>query len=287
MLANIQAYAAGGGRHPLFWPLLISFTGHLLLFGSILYPLNLDSKRSFMPSIIDVHMVDLKDAVPAPAGKSTADKAPVAEKPQPAKAKVSAAQKKAAAKAEVSIAKPRKKAKVALKYKTFKSKEVLKKALQRLEKKVDTAPPKPLQDTIKHLRDKVDKEGRPEGATESATKGTAVGKTGGFAHGSRQEIETIDIYRAEVAYQINANWAFSEQLAGTSRKLVASVVFKIMPNGMIEDEDTFFTDRSGNQYLDDSAIKAIKKSSPVKAHPEGLTRPYVEMGINFTPEGVQ
>ncbi|MBW2592274.1 MAG: TonB C-terminal domain-containing protein, partial [Deltaproteobacteria bacterium] len=63
-----------------------------------------------------------------------------------------------------------------------------------------------------------------------------------------------------------------------------SLVFKIMPDGEIR--DIFFTDRSGNNYLDESAYNAIQKSNPVKGHPEGTRRSSVEMGLEFTPEGI-
>ena len=42
-----------------------------------------------------------------------------------------------------------------------------------------------------------------------------------------------------------------------------------------------------NPYLDDSAYKAIVKSSPVKPHPPKLNRTYIEMGLRFTPEGLR
>jgi colicin import membrane protein len=58
-----------------------------------------------------------------------------------------------------------------------------------------------------------------------------------------------------------------------------------MPNGEIK--DIFFTDRSGNSYLDESAYKAIVKSNPVDPHPEGISKPYVNVGLRFTPEGVR
>jgi colicin import membrane protein len=66
---------------------------------------------------------------------------------------------------------------------------------------------------------------------------------------------------------------------------MASIAFKVMPDGEVT--DIFFTDRSGNAYLDDSAYKAIVKTSPVKPHPKGLLQPYIEMGLRFTPEGVR
>jgi TonB family protein len=95
----------------------------------------------------------------------------------------------------------------------------------------------------------------------------------------------IQIYKLEIAYQIQKNWAFSEQLAGMRNDLKALLVFKVMPDGEIR--DVFFTDRSGNRYLDESAHKAIIKSNPILPHPKGVIRPYVTVGIRFTPEGAK
>jgi colicin import membrane protein len=101
----------------------------------------------------------------------------------------------------------------------------------------------------------------------------------------RKEAELIDLYRVEIAFQIQKNWAFNEQLAGGDHSLAAAIVFKVMPDGEIR--DLFFTDRSGNPHLDESAYKAIMKSNPVDTHPQGLNKPYVVMAIRFTPQGIR
>jgi colicin import membrane protein len=188
------------------------------------------------------------------------------------------------AKPEVSVAPKRKKTKTALKYKTFKSEEVKKKALERLKQQVETATPKPLQDRFKELREKVAKEGKPSPPGKTADADAKPGKSGVFTQGSRKEMEAIDLYRLEVAYAVNKNWAFADQLGGGKNQVV-SLVFKVLPDGSIE--DIFFTDRSGNSYLDDSAYKAIVKSSPVKAFPAGLRQKFIEVGLRFGPEGVR
>ena len=284
-----MVHAAGENRHPLFWPYLFSFVGHLLLFAFILYTPRPDSDESLFPSIIDVQIVDVQTSAPSVQKSKAPKEAPssaIAEE-APVEAKTpSKPPVKSTAEAEVSVAPPQPKSKTALKYKTMKSQKVLKSTLKRLEEKVQTAPPKPLEDTIKRLREKVEKEGRPE-KNEAAGNGEAVsvGQKKGFKGGGKQEGELIDMYRLEIAYAIQKNWAYSEQLAGNSGDLVASIVMKVMPDGQIE--DIFFTDRSGNPYLDESAYKAIVKTSPVKPHPDTLNRPYIEMGLRFTPKGVQ
>ncbi len=246
-----------------------------------------ESEPSYLPSIVDVQMVDLSDLGTSPAKKEVApeEKAPPVEEKKSEAAEAPVLERESKVKPEVSVAKPRKKTKKALKYKTFKSKKVVKNALKRVEKKLDAQPPKPLEDTIKKLREKVAKEGRPGPASGTTVKSGKTGTSGVFGRGTRKEIELIDLYRLEIAYSINKNWAYAEQLSGSGKKLMASIAFKVMPDGSIV--DIFFTDRSGNQYLDDSAFKAIKKSSPVKPHPDKLSRPYVEMGLRFTPEGVR
>ena len=280
------AYPAGGERHPAFWPFVVSFTGHLFFFLLLVYfsfaKQHSDTAMSF-PSVIDVQMVEMPDGAQSATKKasSESEKSPVLEKAEP----IPHSSPKGAQKAEVSIAPKQPNAKTALKYKTFKTKNVLENTLEKLEKKVEAAPPKPLEDTIKRLRDKVDKEGKPDSTQSSLADGNTKGTKDGYAAGSKKEGELIDIYRTEVAFTINKHWAFSEQLAGGEKNLVASVVFKVMPDGSIE--GVFFTERSGNAYLDDSALKAIVKSSPVRPLPEKLNVPYVEMGVRFTPKGVQ
>ena len=227
-----------------------------------------------------MHAVEPRDPVPA---KET----PVEKKaPEESEAPVSVSPEQPEKTPEVSVAPVPKATKSAMKYKTFKSEKILKNALQRVENKVDSQPPKPLEDTIKRLRDKVAKEGK-SGATGADVPDT--GKTGtgiGFGgHGGQKEIELIDLYRLEIAYAVQKNWAFADQLAGGGNQMVASIVFKVMPDGKIV--DIFFTDHSGNAYLDDSAYKAIVKTSPVKPFPNGLNRAYIEMGLRFTPEGVR
>lgn len=284
-----MVHAAGEQRHPLFWPYLFSFVGHLLLFAFILYTPTPDKDESLFPSIIDVQIVDVETSAPSieKGQKPKKEQSSVIEKEAPVEAKEPVEKPtKSAAEAEVSVAPPKPKNKTALKYKTMKSQKVLKSTLQRLEKRVQTVPPKPLEDTIKRLREKVEKEGRPETAEETGGgEAVSVGQKNGFKGGGKQEGELIDMYRLEIAYAIQKNWAYSEQLAGNKGDLVASIVMKVMPDGRIE--DIFFTDRSGNPYLDESAHKAIVKTSPVKPHPSGLNRPYIEMGLRFTPKGVQ
>ncbi|MCK4619493.1 MAG: TonB C-terminal domain-containing protein, partial [Desulfobacterales bacterium] len=95
-------------------------------------------------------------------------------------------------------------------------------------------------------------------------------------------LKPIDIYRPQVDYYIKKNWVFSEQLAGEHIDLEVKIVIKIMANGHIT--DIWFEKRSGNSYLDESAYKAIKKSSPLPPLPKG--HDFYHFLLGFTPKGV-
>ena len=266
---------------------MISLGIHMLVLGGMIFNPQWRPKRDFMPSVIDVRMVDLTERAASAASKapSTRKAAPPATPPKPAETKAVAPQPASTAKPEISTAPRRKTTKTALKYKTFKTEAMKRKALEQLKQKMETGTPRPLQDRFKELREKVAKEGKPTQEEAVAEKGPRIGTGTGVAQGSQKEIELIDLYRLEIAYSINKNWAYVEQLSGRSDKQMAVLAFKVLPDGKIT--DIFFTDRSGDPNLDDSAYKAIIKSSPVKPHPAELKRDYIEMGLRFTPEGVQ
>lgn len=289
MTSRSQSYAVGGHSQPLFGSIGISLAAHFLLVGLVLFTPVWDSEPEFLPSVIDVQMVDLSDLNASPVQKEAAakEKASVVKEKE-AEVEVApepASQAETEKKPEISVAPKKKTSKSALKYKTFKSKKVIKNALKRVEKKVDSLPPKPLEDTLKKIREKVAKEGRPGPTGDSPKTSDQVSKKGVYGRGSQKEIELIDLYRLEIAYAINKNWAYAGQLSGGGNNEMASITFKVMPDGTIT--DVSFTDRSGNQNLDDSGYRAIVKSSPVKPHPDKLSVPYVHMGLRFTPQGVQ
>jgi colicin import membrane protein len=280
-------YSVIDGNRAYAVPFGLSIMGHLLLIAVVVYSPTWERTPAFVPSVIDVQMVDLSDiaAAPAPQKEAPAEPAPVFEPKPPEEAAAPAEASTSDAKPEISIAPKRKSTKKAMKYKTFKKKKVISNAIKRVEKKVDTLPPKPLEDTIKRIREKVAKEGKPSTpAADTTSTAEGDGKSGFYSAGSKKEIEVIDLYHLEIGYAVQKNWAYAEQLGSSGKQLVAGIVFKVMPDGAIT--DIFFTDRSGNPYLDDSAYKAIVKSSPVKPHPEGLRRPYIEMGLRFGPKGV-
>ena len=125
-------------------------------------------------------------------------------------------------------------------------------------------------------------------ATPSPTPGeTTAGLSGaGGPQLSAGEIaDGIRIYQAEISYQVQKNWAFSEQLAGSDKNLEVLIGIRIAPDGRIT--DSWFDQRSGNRHLDESAHRAIMKANPLPPLPTGLFDGEYTVGLRFGPEGIK
>lgn len=77
---------------------------------------------------------------------------------------------------------------------------------------------------------------------------------------------------------IRSAWVLPEGVA-TEGKLLTVVGIKISPNGDVE--QFWIEKKSGNEYYDQSALRAIRKSTPLPALPEELGKEPLEVGINF------
>ena len=304
MKKNIHshAYPLGMGtdsRTMLFY-FGISLFIHLSFIGSMVLLPESAPRRRFSPGSINVSLVSLPGppaSAPAPAAKPAAKtvvtpkpevkktaKAPVIEDPPPKPLAVTPQPSKT-----VSLASEKSKWKVkkSLKKKTLDRRKMIDQAVSGVQKKVEKSKTDSVNQAIAALKKKVAQtEANPaqtdqtaRAATGTAGAGTATGS------GGKRALDLIDIYKIEVAFQVERHWAFSEQLAGDGRALQASLVFRVLPSGEVT--DIRFTERSGNSYLDESAHKAIVKASPVSPHPEGVRALYVTVALRFTPQGIR
>ncbi|MFC1826113.1 energy transducer TonB [Thermodesulfobacteriota bacterium] len=251
--------------------LALSSVCHVILFGMFIFVPSFEFTRKSTLSVINVSMVTL------PARETAPELQLPTEKPTPPKVQASSITPKT-----VSVA-PENKIKKSLKKETFRPSKMLKHTITRMEKEIEASRPDQVNQALDRIKDRVEKTGEFNHPNKKAVKGPAA--VGGSEADSKRMLELIDIYRVEVAYQIQKNWAFSEQLAGGRTDLVAELAFTIMPNGEIR--DIWFDKRSGNNYLDESAKKAILKSNPVRPHPPGIVKPLVTVGLRFTPKGVK
>jgi len=270
---------SGQDTRKVFGMFLVSALCHLVFFAVMTFmPTSFMSSHRFLaPRAISVDLVSLPAGEPPPV-------APVAE-PQPAPAVKPEAPTPEAVPIPtpkpdpVPVApkpKPQKVVK-SLKKKTLKKDRAQKPVVQK------PAPPaaKPSQSqvskAIESMRSKV--------ATQEKTRATtgAGTTTGGGGGGGAAILSRIDNYKIEAALAVSQNWAYSQQLSGANDQLVTEITFRILPNGEITDIKTVTP--SGNRYLDESAVRAIQKTSPVAPHPEGINRPYIEVGLRATPAG--
>ena len=274
----------GIGNAPLtlFLPFAVSLVCHAIFFAILIYfPIHTPYNKKFLQSVINVSMVTLpaQGSASGPAGQIGL-KSKI-QSTQTKKAQVSKIPSKT-----VSVApKKGREIKESLKKKTFKPSKVVKSAITRIEKQVEDSRPDPVIEAINRLKTKVgSSEARDIGAKGEGLTGQGGNIPGGALTTGYLALKPINIYRVEIAYQIQKNWAFSESLAGGRTDLVVELAFSVMPSGEIK--DIWFDTRSGNRYLDESAYKAVMKSNPVSPHPPGLSEKVVDVGLRFGPKGL-
>lgn len=273
-------YGRGNENRLIMIAFTVSLICHCIIFSLLIYAQTHKPKRKPAPIIMNVSLVSL----PKNSGPSKPVAKPSASKQKKVSKKRVTVKVKPAAKPSVAPKKVKKK--VSLKKKTYKSEEVKKSTLKKLEKKIESSTSDRIAKAIDKIKSKVDKEKDRAPSNENVVKVPESKSPVGDGEVSGGKLaEIIDIYRVEVAYQVQQNWAFPEQLADGRSDLQTLLVFKVMPNGEIR--DLFFTDRSGNSHFDESAFRAVMKSDPVDSHPRSVSEPYVQMGLRFTPEGIQ
>ena len=289
----------------------ISLLLHVIFIGSIIFMPAPAARPRLGQGAINVNLVSMPGppaAVPAakapavPATKPTAPpvaipekkakqtpKAAIVEPPPPKPVPVAPTPPKTVSLApKVTKPKPKK----SLKKQTIDRQKIINQAVAKVEQKVEASRSDSVQQAIERLKKKVAQSEtagpQPDATAKETNSAAGAGVSGGIGSGGgggKRELEITDLYKIEIAFQVERHWAFSQQLAGNDRALQASLVFKVLPSGEIT--DIRFTQKSGNAYLDDSAYKAIVKANPVSPHPAGIDVPYVTVGLRFTPEGLR
>ncbi len=278
----------------------ISIAIHLFFLGTLIFMPQSGSGNRFSSSVVNVSLVSMPGKAPA-AGPAAAPipAPPKKEAKKPAKAEI-AKIAPPSKKPVVTVPKPketvslktRPKKKASLKKKTLDRSKIKKAAIEDVQKKVEDKQSAALDNALTRLKKQVEET---EAATpqryEPVESKSAAGSPGGVgaagtgSGGGPRTLEAIKIYQAEIQYQIQKNWAFSQQLAGHSLELEAVLAIKIMRNGDIE--DIWFDKRSGNNYLDESAYKALVKSNPLPPLPSDYSGAYYKIGLIFGPKGLK
>ena len=275
---NPSARLAGAGDETRSFIVMLGISAlcHLLLLG-MFYVVPPSSDRSFRagPRTIDVDLVSLPAAGPSKPAVQAPPPSPPKPKPEVAKPEpVPAAPPPVVKKEQVSIAPQKKKPKVvkSLKKKTIAPKTAPARVTRPTPKEKKPQRTQKVDSAIEAMRKKV----AGQEQARSAAGGTGAGA--GVLDRTRN-------YKIDVGLSVGRNFAFPQQLARSTKDLATLITFRVLPNGEIIDVKIYKS--SGNSQLDEAAYRAVLKSNPVKPHPEGLMKPYIEVGLRCTPAGVQ
>ncbi len=222
------------------------------------------------------------DPVEPPPVLKTPDMPPLFDRKAPAEKKPPLIIKKIerSGKKEPPAPRGKLKPKRSLKKKTFKSGRIKEQAIDKIRKDIDASGSKSVESAIDRIRRNVEST-RPAGEEQVSEMGRQGGRPGGMGASS----DIMDVYNAEIAYRISRNWAFSKQLADGRTDLEAVILLKILRSGDIR--DIRFEKKSGNDYLDESAMRAVQKSKPLPVLPKAYIGPYYTVGFIFDEKGLK
>jgi colicin import membrane protein len=142
----------------------------------------------------------------------------------------------------------------------LKREEVLKKPADSLEK------------ALAAIRDRVQSTPKPPPAADKQAV-QAEGQAGQADAGQR-----MDPYYAEIWARIRGQWSLPQGILpkGNVETIINA---RILRSGAVV--DIGFEKRSGNRYFDDSAVRALKKASPLPPLPSWIRGNDIEIGFRF------
>jgi len=270
------------GLGPWFkWTILISTALHLavILLGFIVLP-GLTSGRGHLPPIYTVKLVSLS---PMTAHVSTPKKTVVAKSAKvpafiPPKEKaelIPLGPVKKASKKKTDITKMKKEPPKSKPARRVDPSRDIDRALARVKTSIQKK-----QRTNERIDSAI---ARLAGKASSGKSSTAYGLQG---TGARSELDVkLGEYLIVLHNVINANWNMPP--AGLIRKkgpLEAIYVIQIAPSGTII--RGWFERKSGDKYFDQSAEKAVARSTPLPPLPKEFKGQNFEVGLRFTPSGL-
>jgi colicin import membrane protein len=219
----------------------LSAVVHLMLLAFFIYSTNVPAPKWTFGPVYSVQLVSLSDKIL----RGTASSSISREILQPRPAPPAIILRKPV---ETTAAVPLKKT------------EVQKKQSPAVEKAMDA------------IRDKVQAAPKPPPAA-SAQAVQTDGQAGQADAGRR-----MDPYYAEIWSRIRGQWSLPQEILPKGN--VETVInARILRNGAVVGVD--FEKRSGNRYFDESAVRAIKKASPLPPLPPWIRDDSIEIGIRF------
>lgn len=126
-------------------------------------------------------------------------------------------------------------------------------------------------------------------AIEGIRKRVTIGSAGAIETGERATggassgVMSIKfkLYYNLLWQRIRSVWVLPEEALGGKKDLETIMAIRIAKDGQIEDIQ--FEKKSGNPYLDESALRAIKKANPLPPLPPGMEGDKFDLGVRFKP----
>jgi TonB family protein len=139
---------------------------------------------------------------------------------------------------------------------------------------------------LAQLKDALDRIKASVASTEDGAQGTNAngsGVAGTAGGGGAGEASPLTLYQMVIKSAIEQNWIFNDAMAGLNQDLEVRIFIKILKSGDIR--DISFETRSGNNYLDESAKKAVQRANPLPKLPKGMFS--YELVLGFSPRGLK
>jgi colicin import membrane protein len=240
-----------------------------LIFAMLLLP-NLASSRIYYSPVYSVRLVSAPP-ISAPVGEDAAQLSAKALSPAPPPAG-----ERPKAKAKPISLSPTKKedseqkiAEAIERIRQRKESEIIDTAIDRLRSEKES---RQLTSAIERIRKRVTIGS--SGAVETGEGGTGAPSTGVMSI-------KFKIYYNLLWQRIRGVWVLPEEALGGKKNLETIIAIRIARDGQIEDIQ--FEKKSGNPYLDESALRAIKKANPLPPLPSDMEGDKFDVGVRFTP----
>jgi TonB family protein len=147
---------------------------------------------------------------------------------------------------------------------------------------------KSVEKAIEKIRKKVDAMSKKESSSLAySASGKASDMPVGGPSGTLSDAELSvkwKIYYGAVSARVKRYWSVPPDLL-PKKNILTVINVRISRGGAVE--VIGFEKRSGNNYYDESAMRAVRKASPFPPLPAGLGNEIIEMGINFNSSELQ
>jgi len=254
----------------------LSLTLHIFLLAAMLLLPNLASKRIYYSPVYSVRLVSTPPSF-SPAGETAASR-PVEPFPLPAPSP--ADKPKGQEKGKPLSLSPAKKddaeKKIAAAVERIRQRQEGKSVDEAIERLRSEKEARQVSSVIEGIRRRVT-------ISSSGAVETSEASSGGASSGVMSI--KFKLYYNLIWQRIRSVWVLPDEALAGKKNLEAIIAIRIAKDGQIEDIQ--FEKKSGNSYLDESAIRAIKKANPLPPLPPGMDGEKFDVGVRFTPSDLR